>query len=132
MAESEIQPCVRCGRGIKAPGGITVTGDQAIAIYMECMTVGFRPRITSGKFRESMCVQCAVSLSFGPTPQGAFNEKVYEMLRNVLRQDPTIVQAAQSLLVNPRALRPLMPGSIPDKNLDVPALYTPGLLQAAI
>ena len=132
MPESEFQPCIRCGRGIKAPGGITITGDQAIAIYIECMTVGFRPRITSGRFRDSMCVHCAVSLSFGPKPEGAFNEHVYEMLRNVIRQDPSIVQAAHSLLVNPRALRPLMAGSVPDKHLDASTLQIPSLLQAAI
>lgn len=95
MKNREIQPCIRCGRGLKAPGGITVTGDRAIAVYQEVVTVGLRPRLRSKKRRSVFCVPCGVSLALGPRPEsGAFASEIYEMLRDIVSQDPSLVAAA--------------------------------------
>jgi ribosomal protein S27E len=59
----EIQHCVRCGKGLKAPQGINQTGDPAIAIYVIAKTVGVRPRATSPAQRKVFCVPCGVSIA---------------------------------------------------------------------
>ena len=98
MKNRDIQPCIRCGCGLKVPGGITMTGDQAIAVYIECLTVGFRPRARSGKQRDAICVNCAVSMAFGPPPSdgGTFNMHIYQMLHEIVRDHKSIVDAADS------------------------------------
>jgi hypothetical protein len=131
MKSPEVHRCVRCGRGLRAPGGITVTGDQAIAVYQELVTVGFRPRSRSKKVRSVFCVTCAVSLGFGPAPDGQFNENIWDMLRDLLKRDPSIAAAAQYHLENPGAqLRP-MPGSANDRTLAQPVLKVPALTEAS-
>jgi hypothetical protein len=123
----ELQPCIRCGKALRAPGGITVTGDPAIASYHELVTVGQRPRVRSKKKRLVICQPCGVSLALGPKPDGAFNEAMYEMLVDMLQQNPEIASVAVQQKLSPHARLKLMPGSQPDKTLDAPVLKVPAL-----
>jgi hypothetical protein len=119
----EIQCCVRCGKGLKAPQGINSTGDPAIAIYVIAKTVGIRPRATSPAQRKVFCVPCGISIALGPAPEsGAFNEAVYAMLLHLMEQAPTINDVAREQKMNPNSRLKLMPGSQPDKTLDSPVL----------
>lgn len=119
----EIQHCVRCGKGLKAPQGINVTGDPAIAIYVIAKTVGIRPRATSPAQRKVFCVPCGISIALGPAPEsGAFNEAVYAMLLHLMEQAPAISQVAVTQKLNPNRLLKAMPGSKPDTSLDAPVL----------
>src|SRR5947209_8379225 len=88
MQDREIQHCIRCGGGLRAPGGILVTGDQALAVYQEIVTVGFRPRARSKKIRSIFCVPCGASLGYGPAPQqqGLFYVNLWDMMRDLLRK----------------------------------------------
>jgi hypothetical protein len=132
MKDREIQPCVRCGRGLKAPGGITVTGDRAIAVYQEVVTVGLRPRLRSKKRRNVFCVPCGVSIALGPRPEsGAFASEIYEMLRDIVSQDPSLVEAAYEHLLDPRAPRRRLAGSVAERALEIPILKTPALQEAS-
>lgn len=130
-SEREIQHCVRCGRGLRASGGINMTGDQCLAVYQEIVTVGFRPRSRSKKVRSVFCVTCGASLGLGPTPDGQFNINVWDMLKDILKKNPEILAAAQFHLENPGAqLRP-MPGSVTDKTLTTGVLKVPALPEAS-
>jgi len=132
MKDRETQPCIRCGRGLKAPGGITVTGDRAIAVYQEVVTVGLRPRLRSKKRRNVFCVACGVSIALGPRPEsGAFASEIYEMLRDIVAQDPSLVAAAYEYLVDPRALTRRLAGSVADRALEMPVLKAPALQEAS-
>lgn len=132
MKDREIQPCVRCSRGLKAPGGITVTGDRAIAVYQEVVTVGMRPRLRSKKRRNVFCVPCGVSIALGPRPEsGAFASEIYEMLRDIVSQDPSLVEAAYEHLVDPRAPMRRLAGSLADTTLDAPVLRAPALQEVS-
>jgi hypothetical protein len=124
----EIQYCVRCGKGLRAPMGINQTGDPAIAVYVVAKSVGLRPRATSPAKRKIFCVPCGVSIALGPAPEsGAFNEAIYSMLIDLISQAPGINQVAWEQKANPRAKLKLLPGSQPDKTLDVPAIRGPVL-----
>jgi hypothetical protein len=128
MEHMEIQHCVRCGKGLKAPQGINQTGDPSIAIYVVAKTVGIRPRATSPAKRKIFCVPCGVSIALGPAPEsGAFNEAIYEMLIDLMRGAPRINEVAWEQKVNPTARMRLMPGSQPDKTLEAPVLRSPAL-----
>lgn len=131
MKAPDVHHCVRCGRGLRAPGGITITGDQAIAVYQELVTVGFRPRSRSKKVRSVFCVRCAVSLGFGPAPEGQFNQNIWEMLIDLLKRDPSVAAAAQYHLENPGAQLKPMAGSTSDKTLASPVLKVPALSEAS-
>jgi|GEM_PF-6042683 len=127
----EFQSCVRCGCTLKAPQSINVTGDKAIAIFVSALTVGVRPRIKSRAQRTVFCIRCAVSISLGPAPEGAFNLAVYGILQDVVSRDKTIAETAWEQMVSPqRALR-RMPGSKVDKTLEVPVLKQPLLSEAS-
>jgi hypothetical protein len=132
MEDREIQFCIRCSRKLKAPGGITVTGDRAIAVYQEVVTVGIRPRLRSKKRRNVFCVPCGVSIALGPPPEaGAFASEIYEMLRDIVSQDPSLVEAAYEQLLDPRAPIRRLAGSVADRTLDVPVLKAPALQEAS-
>ncbi len=119
----EIQHCVRCGRGLKAPQGINSTGDPAIAVYIVAKTVGIRPRATSPAKRKIFCVPCGVSLALGPAPEsGAFNSAIYEMLIDLISQTAQINHVAWEQKQNPNARIKRMPGSTPDRTLETPVL----------
>jgi hypothetical protein len=122
---SEIQPCVRCGKSLRAPQGINITGDKAIAIYVGAQTVGFRPRVMSRKQRRPFCVNCAVSIANGPPPEGEFNMLIFDMCKDIVRASKDIQDAAWELLDNPGKELPRMPGSKPDKTLDAPIVSGP-------
>ena len=128
----ELQNCVRCGRGLKAPQGITTTGDRAIAIYISAVTVGLRPRLISKARRAVCCMPCAVSIALGPAPDsGAFNAMVYEILNDLNGRGTAVVEAAQEQKYNPRSPLKLMPGSRPDETLARPILSSPALPEAS-
>lgn len=120
----EIQPCIRCGRGLKAPQGINSTGDRALAVYITIVTVGMRPRQRSRLRRSVLCLPCAVSMAFAPAPAGAFNQCVHEALNELNEQSIALIEAAREIRINPRAPLRLMPGSRPDKTLDSGDLAT--------
>jgi hypothetical protein len=126
----EIQNCIRCGRGLKAPQGINATGDKAIAVYITVVTVGMRPRQRSKLRRSVLCAPCSVSIAFAPRPEGAFNNTVYDGLNELNEQSGAMVEAAREIKVNPRSPLKLMPGS-QDKTLTAPVLKTASLLSAS-
>ncbi len=117
----EIQHCVRCGRGLKAPRGINATGDKALAVYITIVTVGIRPRQRSKLRRSVICPACAVSIAYAPRPEGAFNGTIYDGLNELNQQSAAMVEAAREGKINPRAPLKLMPGS-QDKTLSAPVL----------
>lgn len=126
----EIQNCIRCGRGLKAPQGINVTGDKAIAVYITVVTVGIRPRQRSKLRRTVLCAPCAVSIAYAPPPEGAFNNTVYDCLNELNEQSGSLVEAGREQKINPGARLKLMPGS-QDQTLVQPVLKTPTLLSAS-
>jgi hypothetical protein len=126
----EIQNCIRCGRGLKAPQGINATGDKAIAVYITVVTVGMRPRQRSKLRRSVLCASCAVSIAYAPRPEGAFNNTVYDGLNELNEQSGAMVEAAREIKINPRAHLKLMPGS-QDQTLAAPILKTANLLSAS-
>jgi hypothetical protein len=111
----ELQPCIKCGRGLKAPQGINQTGDRAFAFFTSAVTVGIRPRLKSRAQRRALCVPCGVSIAMSPAPEGAFNENVHTILQDMVRQDPTLMQVAWEQQFNSSAALKLMPGSKLDK-----------------
>jgi hypothetical protein len=132
MTGMEIQNCVRCGGRLKAPQGINVTGDPAIAIFVSGLTVGVRPRIKSRAQRKVFCMGCAASIALGPVPEnGEFNTAIYHMLRELVAADRTIVEAAWTQLTTPTATLRRMPGSRPDRSLEAPVLKVPALEAAS-
>lgn len=119
----EIQHCVRCGSGLRAPLGITQTGDPAVAIFLMCQTVGIRPRIKTPAQRRVFCAPCAVAIAFGPAPDnGAFNSAIYSMLVSLVSAGENVMEVAWHQKMNPSGRRKLMPGSRPDVTLAVPLL----------
>jgi len=111
----EIQPCIRCGRGLKAPQGINTTGDRAFSFFVSALSVGIRPRIKSRAQRLVFCIPCGVSAALGPAPEGAFNRSVYEVLRDMVGREPELMNVAWEQMVKPNARLKRMPGSQPDK-----------------
>src|SRR5260370_34133172 len=97
----ELQPCIRCGRALKAPQGINCTGDRALAVYITIVTVGMRPRQRSRLKRSVICLPCAVSIAFAPAPEGAFNRTVYEALNELNEQSLAMLEAAREQRINP-------------------------------
>lgn len=129
--EREIQHCVRCGRGLRAPGGINVTGDPALAVYQEIVTVGARPRLRSKKTRNVFCFPCGAAVALSPDPNtGAFNSAIYQMLYDLYEQSPVIGEIARVQKLNPSAKLKPMPGSSLDRTLEGPVLRIP-VLQAS-
>jgi hypothetical protein len=126
----EIQHCVRCGRGLKAPQGINATGDKALAVYITIVTVGMRPRQRSKLRRSVLCPQCAVSIAYAPPPEGAFNNTVYDGLNELNLQSEAMVEAAREMKINPRSPLKLMPGS-QDQTLTASILKASTLLSAS-
>jgi hypothetical protein len=119
----EMQSCVRCGHGLRAPQGINQTGDPAIAIYIVAKTVGMRPRVTSPAQRRVFCAPCAVAIAFGPAPDnGAFNSAIYSMLVSLVSAGENVMEVAWHQKMNPSARRKLMPGSRADHSLSAPLL----------
>lgn len=123
----ELQPCIRCGKQLRAPGGINITGDPAIASYHELVSVGQRPRTRSKKKRLVICQPCGVSLALGPKPEGAFNQAMYYMLQDMLRENPEMALVAVEQKLQPHGKLKLMPGSQLDKTLETPVLKGPTL-----
>lgn len=112
----EIQHCVRCGRGLKAPQGITQTGDKAIAVFVSALTVGIRPRLKSRAQRQVFCMPCAASIALGPAPEaGAFNLAVYGILCHLNSMGKIMVEAAWDETNSPRLHPRRLPGSTPEK-----------------
>ena len=79
--------CLRCRRGIEP-------GDKSVAVYMFAQTVGVRPRQKSAANRISFCPQCAVSLAMGMPPEGALNMAAWEMIRELVSEEPSLNEAA--------------------------------------
>jgi hypothetical protein len=128
----EIQPCVRCGRGLKAPQGINTTGDKAIAVFVSALTVGIRPRLKSRAQRQIFCMPCAASIALGPAPEsGAFNFAVYAILCHLNSMGKIVIEAAWEQTNSPSSKPRRLPGSTQDKTLETPVLRMPTTIQAA-
>jgi hypothetical protein len=56
---------------------------------------------------------------------------IYEMLQDVVRQDPSLMEAAFDYLVDPFAPVRRLAGSAPDKSLAAPILKVPALQAAS-
>jgi hypothetical protein len=115
-----IEPCRVCGRSVRTPSGINATGDKAIIIYIGAQTTGFRPRVMSKKQRLPICITCSNSIATGRPPEGAFNESVYIILREIVKNDKRVHDAAWEEMQNPHAPLKLMPGSRADTTLQPP------------
>jgi len=127
----ELQQCVKCGRGLKAPQGINTTGDPAIAINITVVSVGLRPRMRSRLQRSVFCMPCAAAISLAPPPEGAFNLTIYNALGELNEQSAAMITEARQQKINPRAPLRRMPGSKPDETLATPILHKPALLSAS-
>jgi hypothetical protein len=133
----EIQHCVRCGRGLKAPQGINTTGDRAIAVFISALTVGIRPRLKSRAQRQVFCMPCAASIALGPAPEsGAFNFAVYGILCHLNSMGRIMVESAWEETNTPRLQLKRLPGSKPDvgpdRTLEAPVTkQQPEILRAA-
>ena len=107
-----------CRAPLKAPGGINVTGDPAIALFMFASSVGMRPRLKSRAKRFPFCVPCMNSLATGVPPfeKGHLYVAAWELFRELLIDDETnsIALATMMQLRNPAAKLRRMPGSKPD------------------
>ena len=125
----DTEPCVRCGRQVRTPKTINQTGDPSVVIYQSAVTTGLRPRLRTNYRRGVFCTRCAVSLAFGPPPEGEFNMKIYDMLQEMFRldRDGSLTESARILLLNPGAELKLMPGSRPDATLARPVLSQPAM-----
>jgi hypothetical protein len=86
-------------------------------VYITIVTVGMRPRQRSRLRRSVLCLPCAVSMAFAPSPEGAFNRCVHDALNELNEQSIAMVEAAREIRINPRAPLRLMPGSRPDKTI---------------
>jgi hypothetical protein len=115
----DIQHCVRCGRGLKAPQGINTTGDRAIAVFVSALTVGIRPRLKSRAQRQVFCMPCAASIALGPPPDSsAFNLAVYGILCHLNSMGTIMVESAWEETNSPRLQLKRLPGSKPDATPD--------------
>jgi len=83
----ENQYCLRCNREIAG-------GSKSVAIYLFAQTVGIRPRQKSSASRICFCPQCSVSLAMGPPPEGALNLAAWQMIRDLVGNDPALTEAA--------------------------------------
>jgi hypothetical protein len=104
-----------CRTPLKAPGGINITGDPAVALFMFASSVGMRPRLKSPAKRFPFCVPCMNSLATGipPVEKGYLYVAAWEIFRGLLINDEsnTIALATMMQLRNPAAKLRLMPGS---------------------
>src|SRR5579859_4611135 len=114
----ETQPCLMCRTPLKAPGGINVTGDPAIALFLFASSVGMRPRLKSRAKRFPFCIPCMNSLATGmpPVEKGHLYVAAWELFRELLIDDESnsIALATMFQLRNPSAKLRRMPGSKPD------------------
>ncbi len=110
----ETRPCILCRRPLKGPGGINVTGDPAIAIFISAVTRGLRPRLKTRADQRVFCYGCATSLGLGipPVEKGDLYVAVWELFRELLGMDDSIALAAVAQLRHPRAKLQRMPGSV--------------------
>jgi hypothetical protein len=61
---------------------------------MFAQTVGVKPRQKSSAQRICFCPQCAVSLAMGLPPEGALNMAAWDMIRDLVSQEPSLNDAA--------------------------------------
>jgi hypothetical protein len=99
---------------LKGPGGINVTGDPAIAIFISAVTRGLRPRLKTRADQRVFCYSCASSIALGlpPADKGDLYIAVWELLRELVMMDDSIVLAALAQMKHPRARLRRMPGSV--------------------
>jgi hypothetical protein len=132
----EVQHCVRCGRGLKAPQGINTTGDKAVAVFVSALTVGIRPRLKSRAQRQVFCMPCAASIALGPAPEtGAFNFAVYGILCHLNSMGKILVDGAWEQTNGPSVRLRQLPGSVaekagPDRTLGAPVIRAEQFRQA--
>jgi hypothetical protein len=114
----ETQLCLLCRTALKAPGGINVTGDPAVALFMFATSVGMRPRLKSRAKRFPFCCPCMNSLATGAPPieKGYLYVAAWELFRDMLIDDETnsVALATMTQLRNPTAKLRRMPGSKPE------------------
>lgn len=88
MAARKEGQCISCNSKI-------AVGDSAVSILLFCRTVGIQDRQTSKTERLYICSQCATRLAMGPKPSnGAINVAVYNIIRELVGKDPSVVRAA--------------------------------------
>jgi hypothetical protein len=117
--------CVACRRALRVAENINETGDKSVVIYTFAQTRGFRPLVRSTARRRVFCVSCATARGFAPRPDGAFNEDVYEELREILEKNPALKDAAWEENFTPHSRPKLMPGSKADLSLTPKELPSP-------
>jgi hypothetical protein len=111
----KIEPCVHCGRKLKAAENINESGDPSVVVYTHMRTSGIRPMARAVARRRRFCSPCSISLGFGPPPEGAFNNDVYEGLSELAEKCPALKDVAYEQKFNPAHRPKLMPGSKPDE-----------------
>lgn len=122
----QTRPCLICGRQLKGPGGINVTGDPAIALFLSAVTRGLRPRLKTRAEQRVFCYPCADGIAKLPPPRdkGDLYVAAWELLRDLVIQDDSISLAANAQLRHPRLKLRRMPGSM--KELPASALAASG------
>ncbi len=110
----ETRPCLLCRKPLKGPGGINVTGDPAIAVFISAVSRGLRPRLKTRAEQRVFCYACALSIGTGipPVEKGDLYVAVWELLRDLVLADDSVALAALTQLRNPRARLRRMPGSV--------------------
>ena len=110
----ETRPCLLCRKPLKGPGGINVTGDPAIAVFISAVSRGLRPRLKTRAEQRVFCYPCALSIGMGlpPVEKGDLYVAVWELLRDLVLADDSVALAALTQLRNPRARLRRMPGSV--------------------
>jgi hypothetical protein len=123
------EPCVRCRQQLRVGENIYETGDPACAGVVFCRSIGIRPRVKSKALRGLFCADCMISIAHQVhSPEGAFNEMVWEQLRDINRQTSAFYDVARMHLINPKAKLKLMPGSKSDGSLITSGLREPMVL----
>lgn len=112
--ELETRPCLLCRQPLKGPGGINITGDPAIAVFISAVTRGLRPRLKTRADQRVFCYKCATSLALGPPPfeKGDLYVAVWELFGELVAMDDSIALAAVTQLRHPRARLRRLPGSV--------------------
>jgi len=115
QSELQSQPCTICGRALRGPGGITVTGDPGVVIFMSGVTRGRRPRLKTRALPVVFCNPCASSIALGAAPveRGDLYVKGWGILRNIIQMDDqnAVILSAVTQLRYPRARLQPLPGS---------------------
>jgi len=82
-----VEYCLKCNREHDLETG-------GISLFIYAQTRGLSPRLKSRAQRLSLCTRCAVSLAYGPSPEGALNVAAYKIIVDLVGLDRAVTDAA--------------------------------------